>query len=271
VAKPLTSAACYRNINAQIADRLTERNPDMKINIGLYAAIILAVTLCIGCSDDYDHLRSVEQSGDMICIVKERYSAELKVRSPLTRAELFLQGNPYKPKEFPNLVVRKCGAVNETMMSLVADDGVYLWRNEEGEFKLTKLTVTAGRLSNDLKWFVVADKRINLLTGEEIAFKAKLPSDFLGNSPDWKTIITEGQNLVEKDLISLHVVDMETGIAKERFVRRANYMFMLNHAHTIDGIVSDNVWISNQFRWLPDTNGKSQLVYPVLEKEETNK
>jgi hypothetical protein len=245
------------------------RQKRKEINFGFLTIIGFAVIICFGCSslDDYSHMGNVEQSGDMICIVKKRYSAEYRVSRPLSRGELFLRGNAYKSEEFPKLVVRDCSAVNEKMMSLQADDGVYLWLDEEGEVKLKKLNVRSGNLSNDFKWFVTQDKRISPLTGEEIPFKAKLPSEFLGNSPDWKTIITEGF-LDEKDFISLYVVDVETGVAKKGFVRRANYTFMLNHAHQLEGIVSNNLWISNHFRWVPDADGKFQLVYPVLEHDE---
>jgi hypothetical protein len=238
----------------------------MKNTGGFLALIIIAVTLGFGCSvfgDDYDHLRSVEQSGEMICIVKARYSAEYKVSRPLSKADLFLFGNPYKSEEFPDLVVRNCDALNDKIMYVGADGGGYLWSNVEGEYKLKKLSYS-GMPSNDLPWYVDEEKRVNVLTSEEIAFKAKLPSYFIGNSPDWKTIITEGENLVEKDLISLYVVDVETGAAKKRFVRRANYLFLLDSTH-------GNAWIGRHFGWVPDAGGKFQLVYPVLEPDEIKK
>ena len=96
----------------------------MKNSLGFFIALIIVLSLCIGCSifgDEYDHLHSVEQSGEMICIVKKRLSAELKIRKPLTKAELFRFGVIYKPEEFPDLVVRNCSPLNNRMMLLSAD------------------------------------------------------------------------------------------------------------------------------------------------------
>ncbi len=246
----------------------------MKNDFNLFVLITLGAAVCLGCSifsDDFDQVRSVAQSGDFICIVKARLSAEYKVRSPLSKAELFIHGSSYRSEDFPNIVVRNCTAIDDKMMSLKADDGTYFALYDTGTFKLKKLQVNSGSLSNDFQWFVTPEKRINPLTGEEIIFKTKLPSGFLGNSPDWKTVVAWGKDDYEKDSLSLYLVDMETGIAKEKFLRRSNNLFLLDHSHQVAGIVSENLWMSEQFRWLPDASGKFQLVYPIFEPEETKK
>lgn len=79
-----------------------------------------------------------------------------------------------------------------------------------------------------------------------------------------KVRIAEGADLIEENLISLYVFDVETGIAKKRFVRRANYMFMLDST-------KGNGSIGKHFGWVPDADGKFQLVYPVLEPDEMKK
>ncbi|MBS1793313.1 MAG: hypothetical protein JSS81_05635 [Acidobacteria bacterium] len=233
----------------------------MKNTSGIIALLLVAA-LGFGCSafgDDYDHLQSVAQSGELICVVRARYSAELKVRRPLTKAELFLHGFPYKSEEFPELTVRGCDSLNDKLMTLSADDGAYLMFENEGRFEIRKLDSVDGVLSNDAPWFVGEDGRTNIVAGEKIAFKTKLPSGFIANSPDWKTIVTEGENLVERNLISLYVVDTETGVAQKRYVRRADYLFMLDQTH-------GSAWIGRHFGWVPAADGRFRLVYPVLEK-----
>lgn len=220
------------------------------------------------CFDEYDQVRSAEHSGEMVCIVKYRLSAEYKVSKPLSKADLFLRGRPFQPEGIPGFDVRDCTSLNEKTMSLKTDDGVYLWIDDQGDVRLTKLKVVDGNLSNDLKWMVTQEKRIDPFTGNEEKLKTKLPSEFLGNSPDWKTVITAGENLVDKDLISLYVVDLETGVAKRRYIRRQPNMWMLDASHQIAGLVSDNLWISRHFQWEPDSAGRDVLIYPVLEPEE---
>lgn len=217
--------------------------------------------------DDYGHIGSVAQSGDLICVIKERYSAEYKVSRPLTKGELFVWGREFKPTGINDFVVRGCTAINDQVMSLKTDAGVFFWRTEGSEHLLQPLQISDGNLSNDLKWLVTQESRFDVLTGAEIKFAKKLPAGFLGNSPDWKTVITVGPELIERDLLGLHIVDVESGASTERYLRRSEYLFMLDHSHQLAGVVASHLWISNQFKWAKDKDGRDRLVYPVFEPE----
>ena len=74
--------------------------------------------------------------------------------------------------------------------------------------------------------------------------------------------MTEGRDVLDRDLQSLTLVELETGRATELWFKRSRYDFLLNHAHGIVGIVSNNFWIAMQFRWDQDADGKYRLVYP---------
>ena len=97
-----------------------------------------------------------------------------------------------------------------------------------------------------------------LATNETRKF-ARLPSAFIGFSPDLQTAVTEGRNDPEHDLISINLIDMKTAKVTERTLTRRNHLWLLDYTQRMEGIAA-------HFKWERGADGKDQLVYPAEEK-----
>jgi hypothetical protein len=98
-----------------------------------------------------------------------------------------------------------------------------------------------------------------LLDTNETRKFARLPSSFIGISPDLRTAVTEGRNDPERDQISINLVDLKTGTVTERLLTRENHLWLLDYTARVEGIAA-------RFKWERDAGGKDQLVYPAEEK-----
>lgn len=87
----------------------------------------------------------------------------------------------------------------------------------------------------------------------------RLPSDFIGFSPDLKTAVTEGVNDLEHNKLSIKLVDMETSTVTNRMLTRAKYLWLLDYTDGVEGI-------ADRFKWERGADGKDHLIYPAEEK-----
>ena len=93
---------------------------------------------------------------------------------------------------------------------------------------------------------------------------SRLPSRFIGFSPALRTAITEGRNDSERNQLSINLVDMKTAKVTERFVNRANNLWLLDYTERVEGIAA-------HFKWERRTDGQDQLIYPAEEKPKDRK
>ncbi|MBL8019276.1 MAG: hypothetical protein JNM27_06405 [Leptospirales bacterium] len=87
----------------------------------------------------------------------------------------------------------------------------------------------------------------------------KLPRtdlDLIGISPDLKTIVAEDSRAsdVEQGLISLALIDSETGKPSKRRLSRNKHNWLLDRTRGVEGI-------ADQFKWVR-RSGKDELAYP---------
>ena len=100
--------------------------------------------------------------------------------------------------------------------------------------------------------------QMSFVDRNEVRKFSRLPSDFIGLSPDFKTAVTEGANEPENNKLSVRIVDLETGEVNERTLTRADNLWLLDYTNGVEGIAA-------HFKWERGPDGKDHLVYPVEE------
>jgi hypothetical protein len=115
----------------------------------------------------------------------------------------------------------------------------------------------SGRWSCDGRCLVWPTQMTFVDTNEVRKFP-RLPSDFIGLSPDLGTAVTEGMNDPEHNQLSVNLIDMKTFTVYERMLTRANYLWLLDYRDGVEGIAA-------HFKWERGADGKDRLIYPAVE------
>jgi hypothetical protein len=101
--------------------------------------------------------------------------------------------------------------------------------------------------------------QLSFVDRNEVKKFTRLPSDFIGLSPDLKTAVTEGVNDLEHNKLSIKLVDIETATVRERTLTRAKYLWLLDYTDGVEGI-------ADHFKWERGADGKDHLTYPAEDK-----
>lgn len=198
--------------------------------------------------------------------------------------KIYVDGKEYKPDDYPTFNEDLAGCESSPNQDVTAlkvlgvnydRGGTYLLRKVNDKVDLAHLlpydTHEQGEWSNDGRWLIFRNFLINVETGEKrpIHQLPEPPNSFtyLGVSPDLKTVVMTGTRERDKDTITLKLIDAESGTLKEPTFKFSAYPWLVDDGHTIPGTGANYLWVSNQFKWTKDAQGKDQLSYPIAEVE----
>jgi hypothetical protein len=188
--------------------------------------------------------------------------------------EVFVDDQPFILPGIKSHKVGQCQASNHSdpaVLVLLFGDSCWSLHLDDGKPVVTPLEKPDGM--DSIEQYKTAEfscggrclvwpTQMTFLETNETRKFPRLPSRFIGFSPDLQTAITEGRNEPERDRLSVNLVDMKTAKVSERLVSRANNLWLLDYTKGVEGIAS-------HFKWERAADGQDQLIYPVAEKPKT--
>jgi hypothetical protein len=234
------------------------------LRCGTLSLGLLIVVGLIGCSkpEQVDELRR----GRLRCV-------EMVERKRVNNYwwEVFIDDKPFVPEGRDSNKVGQCQASrNRDVNVLVVLLGDSCWTLRlNGEKPLfTRMEKPDASMDSieqfkSAKWScnghcLVWPTQMAFVDSNEVRKFSRLPSDFIGLSPDLKTAVTEGVNELEHNKLSVKLVDLDTSEVKERTLTRENYLWLLDYTAGVEGI-------AERFKWERGADGKDHLIYPADE------
>ena len=185
--------------------------------------------------------------------------------------EIFIDEKPFVPEGRDSNKVGQCQASrNRDVIVLVVLLGDSCWTLRlDGEKPLFTSIEKPDAVRDSIEQFksarwsckghcLVWPTQMSFVDRNEVRKFSRLPSDFIGFSPDLRTAVTEGVNEPELNKLSVKLVDLETSEVKERTLTRENYLWLLDYTAGVEGI-------AERFKWERGADGKDHLVYPAEE------
>lgn len=184
--------------------------------------------------------------------------------------EVFFDGQPFIPEGLDSNKVGQCSVsrnAQSTTLFLLLGDDCWTLRVEKNKPVLTRLARPEGMDSieayKSARWSchgscLVWPTQLILVDTNEVRKFRRLPSDFITISPDLSTVVTEGINDLEHDMLSLRLIDLKTSAVSERVLARSDYLWLLDYTSGVEGI-------GERFKWERNT-GQDRLLYPAAAK-----
>lgn len=261
-----------------------------KASINFLLPISFLVIVICACGKKEE--RTIER-GSLRCVqeynVIER-DGQKRIDLQTLNFRIYINGKEFYPDNYYSLGkdVAFCGLSPNAEVELLEFEiaehdhrGYYILRMENNtpDFKKVSDDIrdNTGCWTNDGRWLLFENYFVNVETGEKKNIKP-LPSfpncknSLVAISPDMKTVVQRADVTKQledeaKDLITLIMTDIETGITKEEKFKLSEYKWLTDTTHFVkDCEGANHLWISNQFKWEKDKNGKDVFVYPKVEK-----
>ena len=185
--------------------------------------------------------------------------------------EVFIDEKPFVPEGRDSNKVGQCQASRNrdvNVMVILLGDNCWTLRMDGEKPLFTSIekpdaTMDSIEQYKSAKWScdghcLVWPTQMTFVDRNEVRKFSRLPSDFIGLSPDLKTAVTEGVNEPEHNRLSVKLVDLETSEVKERNLTRENYLWLLDYTAGVEGI-------AERFKWERGADSKDHLIYPAEE------
>jgi len=185
--------------------------------------------------------------------------------------EVFIDDKPFVPEGRDSNKVGQCQASSNTdvnVLVVLLGDNCWTLRLDGERPRFTVIEKPESSMDSieqfkSARWScnghcLVWPTQMAFVDRNEVRKFLRLPSDFIGLSPDLKTAVTEGVNDLEHNKLSVKLVDLETSEVKERTLTRENYLWLLDYTAGVEGI-------AKRFKWERGADGKDHLIYPANE------